>query len=76
MGRCQSSVSFFSPFFAELSLARDARDGKGGVATREVRVADENRAATTFLNLNGVARRAVQRGPRRARRRHMHRVFF
>ena len=34
-----------------------------------MRVADENRAATTFLNLNGVARRAVQRGPRRARRR-------
>ena len=52
----------------EVRLAR-ALDGKGGVATREVRVADENRAATTFLNLNGVARRAVQRGPRRARRR-------
>ena len=45
------------------------RDGKGGVATREVRVADDNRVATTFLNLNGAARHAVRRGARRARRR-------
>ena len=59
---------FFFLLFSRNCLAR-ARDGKGGVATREVRVADENRAATTFLNLNDVARRAVQRGPRRARRR-------
>ncbi len=59
---------FFFSFFRGI-VSRATRDGKGGVATREVRVADENRAATTFLNLNGVARRAVQRGPRRARRR-------
>jgi hypothetical protein len=56
---------FFSLFAGIVST----RDGKGGVATREVRVADDNRAATTFLNLNGAARRAVQRGARRARRR-------
>ena len=42
-----------------------ARDGKGGVATREVRVADENRAATTFLNLNDVARRGATCGATR-----------
>ena len=58
---------FFSPFFA--GIVSRARAMEGGVATREVRVADENRTATTFLNLNDVARRAVQRGPRRARRR-------
>ena len=50
---------FFFSFFAELSRAR-AR-WKGGVATREVRVADENRTATTFLNLNDVARRGATR---------------
>ena len=63
-----AKVFLFFLLFSRNCLSR-ARDGKGGVATREVRVADENRAATTFLNLNGVARRAVQRGPRRARRR-------
>ena len=63
-----AKVFLFFSFFRGI-VSRATRDGKGGVATREVRVADENRAATTFLNLNGVARRAVQRGARRARRR-------
>ena len=57
---------FFFLFFRGI-VSRRAMER--GVATREVRVADDNRVATTFLNLNGAARRAVRRGARRARRR-------
>ena len=55
---------FFFSFFRGI-VSRATRDGKGGVATREVRVADENRAATTFLNLNDVARRGATCGATR-----------